>query len=84
MQTIGVVAPPANTAASVYWGVLLAADSNYDDDLPYHYNPSAPSSYNSNGYTHGIINATAGTLTVPIPSGYIGWNDVVPPSAFGE
>lgn len=66
-----------------YWGVLVLADDNYDDDLPYHPTPNAwPGAYNSNGYVHGILNATGGSATVGTADRLWGWDKPVPSIEF--
>jgi hypothetical protein len=78
-MTLGTVTGAAGVA-SAYWVQLLAADANYDDNLPYNPIPGS-GSYNSNGYTHGLIRTTAGTASVDM-NGFVGGERPVPASAF--
>ncbi|MBN1238582.1 MAG: VCBS repeat-containing protein [Gammaproteobacteria bacterium] len=81
MMTLG-TASRSSTAASTYWTMILAADTRYDDNLPYSPTPLAGQGrYNSNGYTHGIIRATGGRATVNM-NGFVGGNVPVPSSSF--
>lgn len=80
MMTLGTVS--STLGAPVYWTRLVAADANYDDNLPYSPVPSAASNaYNSNGFTHGLIRATAGSPSINLNS-YVGGDKPVPSSAF--
>jgi hypothetical protein len=80
MQTLGTVS--STLAAAVYWSTLTAADANYDDNLPYDAVPSAGSSaYNSNGYTHGLVRATAGVPSIDM-NRFVGGDKPVPPNVF--
>lgn len=80
MMTLGTVS--STLGAPGYWAQLVTADANYDDNLPYAPVPSAGSSaYNSNGFTHGLVRATAGSPSVNMSS-YVGGDKPVPMSAF--
>ncbi len=80
MMTLGTVSWPLG--APYYWQQLLTADSRYDDDLPYMAIPSPTgSAYNSNGYVHGIVKATAGTPSFDLNS-LVGGSKPVPATAF--
>ena len=81
----GTVTPPGSTTNDNYWFLLLAADSNYDDNLPYDAVPGVGAGgYNSNGYARGIVQVTGGTpsLTIGASTGFVGGEIFVPPSAF--
>lgn len=65
---------------------VLSADSNYGDDLAYSCFPALfPNTYNSNSYTHGILNEVglASPLS-PLLTPYLhpGWGRPVPPIEF--
>jgi hypothetical protein len=80
MMTLGTVS--STLGAPVYWTRLVTADASYDDNLPYSPVPSAASSaYNSNGFTHGLVRATAGSPSINLNS-YVGGEKPVPGSAF--
>jgi hypothetical protein len=80
MMTLGTVG--STLGAPVYWQRLVAADAGYGDNLPYSPTPSSASdTYNSNGFTHGLIQATAGAPSVDM-NGYVGGDKPVPASAF--
>ena len=80
MMTLGWVS--SSLGAPVYWSRLVAADANYDDNLPYDAVPSAGAGgYNSNGYTNGLIRATAGVPSIDMTR-FVGGEKPVPASAF--
>jgi hypothetical protein len=80
-MTVGTVEDPSNPHADLYFAELLAADSNYDDVLLYDPFPLSACCFNSNGYTHGIINATGGISSVDL-NGFVGGSHPVPQRAF--
>jgi hypothetical protein len=80
-MTVGTVEDPSNPHADLYFAELLAADSNYDNDLLYDPFPVTACCFNSNGYTHGVINATGGVSSVDLQA-FVGGSHPVPPSAF--
>jgi hypothetical protein len=68
--------------APLYWTRLLAADARYRDNIDYDAIPSVGSAgYNSNGYVHGIVRATAGVPSIDL-SQFVGGEKPVPPQAF--
>ena len=70
------------TPPVTYWASLVAADSRYDDDLPYDLFPSiGAGGYNSNSFVSGLIQATAGMPTVPMTR-YVGGERPVPAGEF--
>jgi hypothetical protein len=80
MMTLGTVtsafAPP------LYWAQLVAADSHYPDSLPYDAIPSVGAGgYNSNGFTHGLIRATAGIPSIDMTR-FVGGEKPVPAAYF--
>lgn len=86
---VSIVNPPAGqqcdfTILQAYWQVVLSAEGNYEDDLPYDKNGNPEDGYNSNGFVHGIVNATGGS--VDDPPGLLdrlwGWDNPVPASNF--
>ncbi len=80
MMTLGTVG--SSLGASLYWGRLVAADRAYDDALPYDALPSIGNGgYNSNGYTHGLVLATAGTPSIDMAR-FVGGEKPVPASEF--
>jgi hypothetical protein len=80
MMTLGTVT--SALAPSWYWSQLVATDAGYDDNLPYNAVPSADSSgYNSNGYSHGLVLATAGIPSIDM-NHFVGGAKPVPASAF--
>jgi len=79
--TVGTVSDPGNPIAALYLAELLNADSNYDDNLMYQAFPSPPVTYNSNGYVHGLLNATGGIPSVNL-NNFVGGDGPVPTSAF--
>jgi hypothetical protein len=79
-MTLGTVA--GSLAPALYWARLLGADGRYRDNLPYDALPSIGSAgYNSNGYSHGIVQATAGVPSISM-SRFVGGEKPVPSSAF--
>jgi hypothetical protein len=80
MMTLGTVS--SSLGAALYWGRLVAADAAYGDDLPYDALPSVGyGGYNSNGYTRGLVLATAGTPSIDM-SRFVGGERPVPASEF--
>ena len=80
MMTLGTVT--SALAPSWYWSQLVAADAGYDDNLPYNAVPSSSSNgYNSNGYSHGLVLATAGIPSIDM-NHFVGGGKPVPASAF--
>jgi hypothetical protein len=70
------------TAPVTYWSNILAADSGYDDKLPYDLFPSlGQGGYNSNSFVAGMILATLGRSTVEMTS-FVGGERPVPASEF--
>jgi hypothetical protein len=81
MMTLG-TASKAGTAPLAYWGHVLAADTRYDDHLPYSPAPRAGEGrFNSNGYVNGIVGATGGVTSIDMTR-YTGGNVPVPAWAF--
>lgn len=82
-MTVGTVNDPGNPVAAAYFAELLAADENYDDNLIYVATPDPfePNTYNSNGYTRGLVLATGGETTVDWSS-FPGAYRPVPAAAF--
>jgi hypothetical protein len=80
-MTLGTVSDPGNPVAASYFLELLAADANYDDDLPYSAVPLLPGVYNSNSYVGGIMNATGGVPTIDM-NAFVGGGRAVPISEF--
>ncbi len=80
-MTLGTVTDPGNSVAAAYFLELLAADANYDDDLPYSAVPVLPGVYNSNSYTRGLLNATGGVPTIDM-NAFVGGSRPVPASKF--
>ena len=88
-MSVSIVAPPSGTPCDfatdqAYWQLLLSADDNYDDDLPYDKNGTPGEGYNSNGFVNGILNATGGTPVDGISTldRMWGWDNPVPVSEF--
>jgi hypothetical protein len=82
-QIVSTVTNPPGISCTPYWGMLSLADDNYDDNLPYFPTPDLwPGTYNSNGYAHGILNATGGSAAAGIGDRLWGWGKPVPSSAF--
>ena len=80
MMTLGTVSSPLG--AALYWARLVAADAAYGDDLPYDAIPSVGyGGYNSNGYSRGLVLATAGTPSIDM-SRFVGGERPVPASEF--
>ncbi len=80
-MVLGTVSDPGNPAAESYFAELLLADTNYDDDLWYAAFPVAGSTYNSNSYVRGLIDATGGTATVNLAA-LVGGDKPVPAVKF--
>jgi hypothetical protein len=79
-MTLGTVSSTLGPA--LYWAQLRAADANYDDDLPYDAVPSiGDAGYNSNGYSHGVVRATAGVPSIDL-NRFVGGEKPVPPHVF--
>ncbi len=64
------------------WASVLIVDGHYDDDLTYDAIPTVGVGYNSNGYAHGLLNASGLTATVSFLDRLVGWSLPVPYSAF--
>jgi hypothetical protein len=79
MMTLGTVS--STLGAPTYWTQLVAADARYPDNLAYNPVPSSGSGYNSNGFTHGLVQATAGSPSVNM-SKYVGGERPVPANLF--
>jgi FG-GAP-like repeat len=80
MMTLGTVT--GSLAAPLYWTQLIATDGRYPDNLPYDAVPSlGRAGYNSNGYAHGIVQATGGSPSISM-SRFVGGEKPVPSSAF--
>lgn len=80
MMTLGTVS--SSLGSTLYWARLVAADAGYDDRLPYDAVPSAGAGgYNSNGYSHGLVQATAGVPSINMTR-FVGGEKPVPASAF--
>lgn len=80
MMTLGTVS--SSLSGALYWARLVAADTAYDDRLPYDAIPSVGhGGYNSNGYTHGLMLATAGTPSIDMRH-FVGGERPVPASEF--
>jgi len=62
---------------------LFSADAGYSDDLEYELFPQASvDGYNSNSYTHGLLNAVG--LIAPTPTHNVpGYSKPVPSTKFG-
>ncbi len=81
---LGQVQPPDGMSNDDYIQTLLRADRNFLDNLDYDLFPAAlpGQGWNSNGYIHGLINATGGTAPStgwpPLP----GWNNPIAPENF--
>jgi hypothetical protein len=65
---------------------LLSADANYTDDLPYACRPSFNDlSYNSNSYSHGMLDVVGIAPPLPpflLPYLHWGWRKPVPAEEF--
>jgi RHS repeat-associated protein len=59
---------------------LILRFNAYGNDLPYAADPTQGSTFNSNGFTNGLLGAAGYTGAIP---SVIGDNSPVPPSAFG-
>jgi hypothetical protein len=81
-QVLSAVTLPGAMPCLAYWGAVMVADSNYDDNLPYHPRPIWEGTYNSNGYVHGLLNATGGSATIGMGDRLWGWDTPVPNNAF--
>lgn len=80
MMTMGTVSSTLGPA--LYWTRLLGADARYRDNLVYDVVPAVgDGGYNSNGYVHGIVRATAGMPSIDL-NWFVGGEKPVPPSAF--
>jgi hypothetical protein len=80
MLPLGTVS--STLGAPIYWARLLAADARYRDNLDYDAVPSVGSAgYNSNGYVHGIVRATAGVSSIDLNQ-FVGGEKPVPPQSF--
>ena len=80
MMTLGTVS--SSLGASAYWARLVSADGAYGDDLPYDAVPSVGhGGYNSNGYTRGLVLATAGVPSIDM-SRFVGGERPVPAGEF--
>jgi hypothetical protein len=80
MMTMGTVSSTLGPA--LYWTRLLGADARYRDNLAYDVVPAiGDAGYNSNGYVHGIVRATAGVPSIDL-NWFVGGEKPVPPSAF--
>jgi hypothetical protein len=79
-MTLGTVS--SSIATTAYWSRLRTADAGYSDRLPYDTIPSiGKGGYNSNGYTHGIVLATAGASSIDL-NGFVGGERPVPASEY--
>jgi hypothetical protein len=80
MMTLGTVS--STLGSTLYWAQLRASDGNYDDNLPYDAVPSAGAGgYNSNGYSHGLVRATAGVASIDMTR-FVGGEKPVPANVF--
>ncbi len=80
MMTLGTVS--SSLGSTLYWARLVAADLAYDDNLPYDAVPAAgDGGYNSNGYSHGLVRATAGVPSIDMGR-FVGGEKPVPANAF--
>jgi hypothetical protein len=79
MMTLGTVS--STLGAGGYWATLVAADARYPDNLPYNPVPSTGSGYNSNGFTHGLVQATAGAPSIDM-NRFVGAERPVPANLF--
>ncbi|HET8697823.1 MAG TPA: hypothetical protein VFO94_10080, partial [Gammaproteobacteria bacterium] len=79
MMTLGIVS--SSLGAGGYWAALVAADARYPDNLPYNPVPSTGSGYNSNGFTHGLVQATAGVPNIDMNK-FVGGERPVPANLF--
>ena len=79
MMTLGTVGSTLGNGA--YWLALVAADARYPDNLPYNPVPSTGGGYNSNGFTHGLVQATAGVPSIDM-NRFVGGERPVPPNLF--
>ena len=79
-MTLGTVS--SSLAPALYWARLLSTDRRYRDNLPYDTLPSiGRAGYNSNGFSHGIVQATGGNPSTPM-NRFVGGEKPVPASAF--
>ena len=79
MMTLGTVS--SSLGAGGYWAALVAADARYPDNLPYNPVPSTGGGYNSNGFTHGLVQATAGAPSIDMNK-FVGGERPVPANLF--
>ena len=80
MMTLGTVS--SSLGPALYWQQLIGADARYRDNLPYDAIPSVGvAGYNSNGYVHGIVRATAGVPSIDLTR-FVGGEKPVPPTVF--
>ena len=80
MMTLGTVS--GSLVPPLYWAQLIATDRRYPDNLPYDAIPSlGRAGYNSNGYSHGIVQATGGRPSISMTR-FVGGEKPVPSSAF--
>jgi hypothetical protein len=81
-MTYGTIEPPGQTTNNNYWLLVLAAFSNYDNDLAY--DALGGQGFNSNGFIRGLLEATGGVSSVPIDTehGFRAGEVKVPASAF--
>ncbi|HZF29544.1 MAG TPA: hypothetical protein VE907_10525 [Gammaproteobacteria bacterium] len=79
MMTLGSVS--STLGAGAYWLALVASDARYPDNLPYNPVPSSNSGYNSNGFTHGLVLATAGVPSIDM-NRFVGGEKPVPANLF--
>lgn len=81
--TVDVVNLPKNTTASQYVRRLIAADSNYGDNVDYDFFPEIQDSHNSNSYVSGLLKATGGSTNTNLGN-YYGGGSPLPSCNFSK